>query len=204
VSVVPQKEFYKSNEQITLTALANEGAFFIRWIGPLSGNANSGTFSIRGNTPQVARFSTAPDFFTVWRLGHFTNAELADVTISALGADPDRDSLTNAAEYAFGSDPRMGDNKSKIRIRKERVNGEFIFVVSYTRPKNGLDVTYTPRLSKDTVTWNSNGDGSGTVYSQEISVTDIDDDMEEVTLELYPGSEPPKTFFIRIDALIFE
>jgi hypothetical protein len=205
VSILPQKQYYRSNEQITLTATPNAGAYFIRWIGPLSGYSNPGTFSIRSSIPQVARFSTAPDFFTVWRLEHFTNAELADVTISAASADPDKDSLTNAAEYAFGSDPRAGGgNKSKIRVKRERVNGAFIFLASYTRPKNALDVTYSAQLSKDTINWTSNGDGTGTVYSQEISVEDIDADTEEVTLQLYPDSEVPKTFFVRINANIFD
>ncbi|MES2923814.1 MAG: hypothetical protein V4819_19830 [Verrucomicrobiota bacterium] len=204
VTVVPMKDYYAANEQITLTAIPNAGAFFIRWIGPLSGYANPGTFSIRNGSSQIARFSTAPDFFTVWRLEHFTIEELADVNISALSADPDGDSLTNAAEYAFGSDPRVRDSKSKLRTRREKVNGEFIFLLSYTRPKNALDVTYVAQFSKNTVTWTSNGDETGILYSQEISVTDVDADMEEVTLQLYPGSEPPKTFFVRIDALIFD
>jgi hypothetical protein len=204
VLVEPVKNFYKHNEQITLTATPNPGAFFIRWIGPLSGYANPGTFSIRSNTAQIARFSTAPDFFTVWRLEHFTVEELADVEISAASADPDNDSLTNAAEYAFGSDPRVRDSKSKIKAGKKKVDGEFIFIASYTRPKNALDVEYVTRISTDYVTWTANGDTTGTIYSQEISVEEIDADTEEVTIQLYPGSVPPKTFFVRIDANIFD
>jgi hypothetical protein len=204
VSVVPEKDYYAPQEEITLTATPNTGAYFIRWIGPLSGYANPGTFRIRAEANQIARFSTAPDYFTVWRLEHFTTAELADVNISALSADPDKDSVTNAAEYAFGSNPRVADSRSRIRASKEKVDGKFIFMVSYLRPKDALDVSYLARISKDTINWNFNGDGTGVLYSEEIRVEDFDAETEQVTLQLFPDSEPPKTFFVRIDAQILE
>jgi len=204
VSVSPVKPFYSRNETISLSATPDEDAFFIRWIGALSGNTNPATLLIRGGSELIARFSTAPDYFSVWRLEHFTIEELADLEISAFDADPDKDALTNAAEYAFGSDPRMADGKRKIKVSKEKIDGELRSFVRYYRPKNALDVTYRILLSNDTLTWNFNGDDTDLVYSVERAVEDIDDDTELVTVELYPDTESPRTLFVKISALLFE
>ena len=130
--------------------------------------------------------------------------ELGDLDISAFDADPDKDFLTNAAEYAFGSDPRMADGKRKLRVTKEKIDGEFHQFVEYYRPKNALDVAYRVLLSNDTLTWNFNGDDTDLVYSVERSVEAVDDETELVTVELYPETDSPKSFFVKISALLFE
>ncbi|MGJ8651377.1 MAG: InlB B-repeat-containing protein [Opitutaceae bacterium] len=204
VTANPDKQYYSYGENVELTATEDAGAFFIRWIGPISGHDQTINVEVRSSTTQIARFSTAPDYFSTWRLEHFTIEELADLSISAFDADPDRDSITNAAEYAFGTDPRDASKKYKIKVGKEKVDGEFQFFVSFTRPKNALDVTYRALLSTDLVTWNFNGDDTDLVYSEEIGAESIDDDNEEVTLRLYPQTDSPRTFFVQISAVLFE
>lgn len=134
---------------------------------------------------------------------HFTVEELGDISISAFDADPDHDFLTNAAEYAFGSDPRIADGKRKLRVKKEKINGELRQFVEYYRPKNALDVAYQTLLSTDALTWNFNGDDSDLGYSVERSVEDIDEDTELVTVEVFPDTGSPRTFFVKISAVLF-
>ena len=203
VTVSPEKAFYTPNETVTLTATPDEGAFFIRWIGGPANNLPSTTYRVRRDSEVIARFSTAPDYFSTWRLEHFTVEELADLTISAFDADPDKDSLTNAAEYALGSDPRTADGKRSLSIKALIIDGELRQFVEYYRPKNALDVTYQILLSTDTLTWNSNGDDTGILYSVEKSVENIDEETELVTVEVFPDTDTPRIFFARISALLF-
>jgi hypothetical protein len=202
VTASPQKDYYGYGETITLTATPSNGAYFIRWIGSVSGHNSS--ISIQAGSTEIARFSTAPDYFSVWRLTYFTTEELSNLAISAFDADPDRDSFSNAAEYAFGSNPRDADSKHKIKAKTVVVDGEREHHITYIRPRNALDVEYRVLLSKDLVTWNFNGDDTDLVYSEFVSVTAIDDEFEEVELRLYPKSDLPNAFFVKISAILFE
>lgn len=155
VVVSPDQPYYQTGEAISMTATPATNAYFIRWIGPLSGHELSGNTSISENRTQVARFSTAPNYFTVWRLEHFTTEELQDINVSAFDADPDRDGLSNAAEYAFGTDPRTRNEKRRnVKVKVKREDGELRHYASYMRPKTALDINYITLISSDLLTWN--------------------------------------------------
>jgi hypothetical protein len=158
---------------------------------------------VRKGTKLTARFSVSPDYFTTWRPEHFTTAELSDLGISGLDADPDGDLLTNAAEYAFGSDPRSATGNQAVEMQPAQGDTGPRIHAAYVRPKNALDVDYRLLLTPDFVTWNENGDGTGIVYTREMAVESIDDDLEKVTLELYPEDTPPGQIFLKLTATIF-
>ncbi len=73
----------------------------------------------------------------------------------------------------------------------------------YIRPKNALDVDYRLLVSTDGENWNENGDVTGVVYSREISVESIAEDLEKVILALYPDTTPPPAIVLRLTATIF-
>ncbi|MGJ8640135.1 MAG: InlB B-repeat-containing protein [Opitutaceae bacterium] len=205
VMVDPIKDYYTPDDTIEVTATEDAGAFFIRWVGEVSGSDNTANLSISENTTLIARFSTAPDYFSSWRLEHFTIEELGDIGVSAFDADPDGDSITNAAEYAFGTDPRIFDEGFGPQLDLERTEpGEIRFYASYTRPKDALDVNYRILLSQDMATWNHNDDDTDVTYSKEVSVESIDDDNEKVTVLLYPNTDAPSSVFIQVSAALFE
>ncbi|WP_269523007.1 InlB B-repeat-containing protein [Coraliomargarita parva] len=204
VKIDPEQPAFANNSIVNLEAIPDAGTYFIRWTGDFSGIDATSEFRVTGDASVTAEFSTASNYFSVWRLEHFTNEELEDISISAFDADPDHDSLSNSAEYAFGSDPRSADKKHKIKVDKQQIDGEFVFTVSYPRPKDALDVSYQILVSKDLVTWNFNGDDTDLVYSEEISVESIDEETEEVTSILYPNNDSPRSFFVKISALLFE
>jgi len=67
VGVTPEKEFYQYRELVSLSAHPATNAYFIRWIGPVTGQDLAETLTINEDITQIARFSTAPNYFTVWR-----------------------------------------------------------------------------------------------------------------------------------------
>ncbi|MGB0371328.1 MAG: InlB B-repeat-containing protein [Opitutales bacterium] len=204
VTVSPMKPYYSSGESVELTAVEDLDAYFIRWIGSVSSRDTVISYSAGRNGQQIARFSSSPDYFSNWRLRHFTTEELQDSNISAFDADPDRDSFSNAAEYALGTDPRDPNSSNTIEVKRELVDGELRFIGTYTRPRDALDVTYQILVSTDLVTWNFNGDSTDILYSEEMSVEAIDEEIEKVTLLLYPEFPLPKIIFIRISAILFD
>ncbi len=204
VAVSPERECYGLDESVSLTAIPTNGAHFIRWLGTLPGREPAITVSIEPDIAQVARFSTEPDYYRTWRPACFSPEELGQEHIAGLDADPDRDGLSNAAEYAFGTNPRNPDNEYRPRGRAVSVNSERQNWLSYVRPRDALDVEYKVLVSQDLQNWHFNGDGSGLTYSEFVSALPLDDDLEEVSLVLYPDSNAPRMVFVRISASLFE
>lgn len=201
VTIDPEKTFYDANEVVTASATPYAGAYFIRWVGGRSSRSTSIQIYMDRKQTFIARFSTAPDYFTTWRIVHFTTAELADPSISGLDADPDGDFISNAAEYAFGTDPHVASSKKPNKIRIQMVDGERRWVFGYIRPINALDVNYRVLLSTGFVNWDENFDGVSLLVSRELSVEDIGDGMEEVQVELFPDAEViPQKFFVKLTA----
>lgn len=68
------------------------------------------TFSdVSANTILMARETMT---FAGWARRHFSAAELADLNVSGVAADPDSDGLSNLEEYARGFDPRTPSSDS--------------------------------------------------------------------------------------------
>jgi uncharacterized repeat protein (TIGR02543 family) len=201
VTVDPVMEFYPRGTAITLTAVPNPGNHFIRWSGGISGTTNPFTFTIGSSFPVTARFSDRPDFFTGWRQRYFTTLELADPAISGLDADPDGDQVTNAGEYAFGSDPRVSDGGSGIRILpggNPQRDGNLRLV--YVRPSNAADIDYILQASKTAGGWFDGTSGDVTFEVIEESALALGDDRERITLLMNFTGEIPKSLFFRLTA----
>jgi hypothetical protein len=50
-----------------------------------------------------------PGTYADWQLNHFTDTQLADASVSGLGADPDGDGVPNLLEFAAAADPWAAD-----------------------------------------------------------------------------------------------
>jgi hypothetical protein len=204
VAATPNRPYLALGEVVSLEATPDPGAYFIRWIGPLSGHEPSGALQISRDTVQIARFSTAPNYFRVWLPQYFTTEELADPDISGFHADADFDGIANAAEYAFGTDPRVGAGSTHpIEVQVVRDGDDIGIYATYLRPITALDVDYTVLVSADLSLWASNLDGSGVIVGREIGAAPWDEEYELVTVELYPDGGSPETLFVRISATLF-
>jgi hypothetical protein len=64
ITLDPDKEFYKYNESISLTAVANSGYNFSSWSGDLSGSSNPETLIIDDNKSVTAEFAPVEYNFT--------------------------------------------------------------------------------------------------------------------------------------------
>ena len=119
-----------------------------------------------------------PPLFATWREKHFTEAELADESISGPYADPDGDGLANLVEYALDGDPRTPDLDIAPRPGIfSGDEGDFLtlgFVPATPLPS---DLQYIVETSGDLITWAEEaelfgflfdsfeaGDGTGGTY----------------------------------------
>lgn len=201
VTVEPVMEFYPRGTAVKVTANPDSGNHFIRWVGGVGGTTNPLTFSISGSFPLTARFSDRQDFFSGWRQQYFTTEELANPAISGLNADPDRDQITNSGEYAFGSDPRMANEGSGLRIdpgSSPIAEGGLRLV--YTRPALAADITYILEAKQGAGDWFDGTSGDVLFDVVEEAVVPLGADAEEVTLLLRFTSGVPSSLFFRLGA----
>ena len=203
VTVDPVMDFYPRGTSVTLTATPNPGNHFIRWSGGVSSTTNPLTFAIGSSAPVTARFSDRQDFFTGWRQRFFDAEELADPDISGLDADPDGDQITNAGEYAFGSNPTVAGAGKGIKVLpggNPHRDGNLRLV--YDRPVLAADIDYILQASKGTSAWSDGSSGEITFEVIEESAVPQGADMEKITLLLNFTAEVPKSFFFRLTANI--
>ena len=73
--------------------------------------------------------------------------------ISAPGADPDGDTITNSMEYAFGTDPNNTDSRPEIEALVVRVDGNDYLAVRFLARANANDLGITGQISNDFTTW---------------------------------------------------
>lgn len=195
VSISPMRESYAYGDTVNLTAVPDAGAHFIRWVGSRSSLNLDTEVTIREDTTLTARFSFNPNYLTDWRTTHFTAEELGDLSISGFDADPDKDQLSNAAEYAFGRNPRNDDTKDMLGLYSENDGGDLRYFAYFLRPETAADTDYSIQISSDLLTWQHNDDGSGKAISRELSVDPVGNGIEKVTLEIFPESP---VIFLRI------
>lgn len=184
ITLTPDKTYFAPGEEVTATAFPDAGAEFIRWSGAAGGRATTVSLYPGTRAPNLrARFSTSPDYFYTWRPRHFTPEELGQTHMSDFDADPDGDSLSNAVEYAFGTDPRIHNPGEPFQMETE---GDSVHVRA-KRPLDAADVEYFVLVSRDLKHWYHNGDGTGKIYSVERSTDPVDTHSEEVVFEIYPA-----------------
>ncbi len=199
VSINPMLEYYPEGTAITLTATPAPDNYFVRWMGAISSSTGTKVFVIKKASEVTARFSDHPDFFSDWRARFFTPAQLADPGITGPDKDPDRDQITNAAEYAFGTNPvEFNGNRGFKILPGGNPHQEGVGLrLEYIRPKYAADINYILQASEGI----NGGWTVGTIGNLIFTVTEEKivpqgDDMEKITLRVaFPDRIPNSLFF---------
>jgi rhamnogalacturonyl hydrolase YesR len=144
-----------------------------------------GLFLLAGSEVYALRWT-----FPAFQQQYFTATELADPTISGRGADPDHDGLNDLEEYAFGLNPRQLDGHS-VWPSADVSSG--YLTLSFIRRHDVDDLTYTPEVSNDLVTWHS-----GPGYTQEISAIALDPRRDQVTVRNLAATSAAPCCFMRV------
>ena len=101
--------------------------------------------------------------FEQWKSLQFAPGEIGNPLFSDLSADPDADSLRNLLEYALSADPKKA---SPLALPTLETGGDNL-VLSFTRVKAALDLTYVVEVSYDLVHWYS-----GDAFTEQILAID--------------------------------
>ena len=111
-----------------------------------AGNSASDTFTVTV-TPAVESFES-------WAAGNFTEAELADPSISGPQATPANDGLNNLLKYALGLPPHT---PSVSGVELEQTGPTWTF--TYRRPAERPDISYAVEVCADPTdgSWTTSG-----------------------------------------------
>ena len=142
--------------------------------------------STGANEPWDLAVDLSSPTFAAWRTRFFTSGAVD----AQLLADPDHDGAENVLEYAFNGHPRIANG----------VSGWLVPVgkgVRFPRRRTS-SVTYRVEVSADLAQWRFNGDGSGEIWTDEISVNRIDAEMDAVTVVPAAAFGDPPTAFFRV------
>ena len=127
-------------------------------------------------------------YYTVWEAKNFAGS------LGAPENDSDFDSLSNFAEYAYGTNPLSGfQDPSLHRLEYDGSTGITRF--TYTLLKSSIDVSYKLMHSSDLQAWNFATEG---VDYTHISATDASEDTETRIIEFQPLDGQP--IFVRLEA----
>lgn len=112
----------------------------------------------------LVSFSTGLSYET-WAAQRFTAEELLNDPLAAPEADFDGDGLSNFAEYALGTEPKIPDS-GVLSVRQESLNGTRYLVLSYPEALQRVDVWVNPEASTGFSQW-----GTLAVTVHEVSAT---------------------------------
>jgi hypothetical protein len=118
------------------------------------GTATTWALSGAQNGSPAAGDTSFSTVYEGWRLDYFSAAELPTVenpnAPAALTQDVDGDGLNNFSEYVFGHAPKTADSSVPLATAtKVNVSGGEYLAVTFTRPKDALDVNYFVEASVD-------------------------------------------------------
>jgi hypothetical protein len=116
-----------------------------------------------------------------WRGAEFGNVTSPE---GESAANPDGDRLDNFGEWAFGTDPALGDDSraSPVLLQVQPSAGEFRFSHRRLRMHATAGIHYEYRGSGNLIDW------SPVSVTEESSVPDADPAYEIVTLSIDPGA----------------
>src|SRR5262249_21305414 len=86
-----------------------------------------------------------------WALHRFSDAQLADSTVSGPMADPDQDRVANLVEFAMGGNPLLADSSNAALQSVSTAPGTFAF--RFRERKELGDVQRVFQRSSDLVSW---------------------------------------------------
>ncbi len=139
-----------------------------------------------------------PNPYAGWQTGKFTTEELGDVLVSGSNADPDGDGLSNALEYAFGTEPKAPS--SGFLPQSAVSSGQL--ALSYLRPVGGVaGVTYTVQTVSDLQTGGAGwADALPADFTQTTSTVGVPAGYEKVTVTFNTAVSAGEKKFSRIFA----
>jgi hypothetical protein len=93
--------------------------------------------------------------YAAWQNAMFTQAQLADPTISGDSASPAGDGIPNLLKYALNLNPLVnGDSGLPIGSVVTTGSGSYL-TLTYPLVLSATDITYTVQVSTDLINWNS-------------------------------------------------
>jgi hypothetical protein len=127
-------------------------------------------------------------YYTVWEAKNFAG------NLGAPENDNDFDSLSNFAEYAYGTNPLSGwIDPALWKLEYDGATGITLF--KYTLLKSSIDVSYKLLLSMDLTNWSIPVEG---LDYETLSVVDAGEDTETLTLQFQPSGGNP--VFLKLEA----
>ena len=141
--------------------------------------------AVPGGSPAAGPSVTSePITYGKWSASFFSVEELADASVSGIGADANADGVSNALAYAFDFDPKGVDESGNALS----VTGEQ--TLRYQRWSNTPDIAYVLERSGDLINWNA---------LEADSVSSAADNKEVVTATAPSGEE---TSFVRLRVMV--
>lgn len=131
-----------------------------------------------------------PAPFRQWASLYFSEAEMADESISGPHATPAGDGIPNVAKYAFGLHPLQPGQEGLPTIDRRQEN----IALTYTRRIAAAELTYIAETSEDLVTWTPDAEQLGTVTVQQ-----VDEEFESVTINLPASADTRRFLRVRIE-----
>ena len=97
--------------------------------------------------------SPATNGWNTWRDAQFNAAQLEDLLISGVLADPDNDGIANLLEYGMGLPPLLN---SQANLPVMNRAGDIVTMI-YRKSTDAADVTLNLQVSTNLTSWGSNG-----------------------------------------------
>lgn len=147
-----------ANFSLTVAPGATAEAVWQIRVRDLEISTDSG-FEIKPVAGASAAFLGQTQDFETWRIANFGAGQLADLSISGWGADPDGDRRDNAVEFFAGSDPQAVDVEELLAVGLE----DHCLVATYTQAMDATGITATVQSSTDLTTWQDIDGGSSEI-----------------------------------------
>lgn len=133
--------------------------------GPITASAAlAALVTASDHLPVMADYTVGTPYGS-WVSRHFDVAGQTDPAVSGEAADPDGDGISNLLEYALNLDPHLADVTGLPTGGLLTGRETAYLTLTYTKTNAATDLTYTPQVSGDLVSWQSGADAVETVLT---------------------------------------